>query len=193
MNYEKHKRIIKSRLKPSRFNHTLNVVKMASKLARIHGANEEKVVMGALYHDYAKNLSDQELKAYIKHNNLKIDHFVWQNIFLSHGVVAAYMLEKEHNINDLDILNAIKYHTFGRRNMSLIEKIVYIADAIEIDRKYKHVDFIRELSYENIDVAIITYIDYFIEFAIKENKIIHLNTLDLRNEILENGILPRRV
>jgi len=103
--YEKHLQRIKNRLKESRYIHTLNVLERALELSEIYGVNTEKVALASIYHDYAKNFTNDEIREYIEKNNLKLDEIVKKNIFLAHGFIAADILKNE--IKDEEILNAI--------------------------------------------------------------------------------------
>lgn len=176
--------IVSKRLKPSRMKHTLGVMKKAKELSEIYGVSSEKAMIAAVLHDYAKNLSDDELKKYIEDRSIEVDKESNMNISLMHGIVGSYMVKEELGIEDKEILDAISYHTFGRENMSLIEKIVFLADAIEDGRDYEGVEDIREVSRTDIDRAIVLSIENTLMYVLKNGHIIHLNSVRLRNELI---------
>lgn len=178
-------RIVSGRLKPSRLLHTLGVMNKASELAGIHGCSKEKAMIASVLHDYAKNLSKSELKKYVKKNDITLDKESRMNINLAHGIVGAHMVERELGLDDEDILNAIRYHTFGRENMSVLEKVVFLADMVEDGREYKGVDKIRDISKLNLDKAIILSIEVTLKYVLKSGDVIHPNSIRLRNELIE--------
>ena len=176
--------IVSKRLKPSRMKHTLGVMKKAKELSEIYGISSEKAMIAAVLHDY---LSDDELKKYIEDKSIEVDKESNMNISLMHGLVGSYMVREELGIEDEEILDAISYHTFGRENMSLIEKIVFLADAIEDGRDYDGVEAIREESRRDIDKAIILSIENTLMYVLKNGHIVHLNSVRLRNELINKN------
>lgn len=177
-------RIVSARLKPSRLLHTLGVMNKAGELAEIHACSKEKAMIAGVLHDYAKNLSIKELKEYIIKHDIEVDKESNMNLNLMHGIVGAYMVKKDLNIDDEEILNAISYHTFGRENMSILEKVVFLADAIEDGREYDGVDKIRDVSKFNLDNAIILSIENTLIHVLDSGSIVHLNSIRLRNELI---------
>ena len=94
------------------------------------------------------------------------------------------------NINDKDIINAIKYHTTGKEDMDIIEKIIYIADLIEEDRDFPGVEELRDLVYnKELDKALLISFNNTIKFVIENNQLIHNRTVDARNYLIKNKIL----
>ena len=165
-----------------RYNHTLGVEKVAIELAHKYGADMRKVRKGALLHDCSKQFSLEKM-----HELCDCDEtiaFYGHLGELLHGFAGSVYAKKEFGITDEEILNSIRYHTIGRRGMSLVEKIIYVADAIEPSRTNEEVETIRRLAFENIDEAIIHEVDRKMEFLIKKEAIIHPNTVDMRNWLL---------
>ena len=179
--------ILSKRLKPSRLLHTLGVMNKAGELADIHGCSKDKAMIAGVLHDYAKNISEDELKEYIIKNDIDLDKESSMNINLMHGIVGAHMVRKDLGIEDQEILNAISYHTFGRENMSLLEKVVFLADAIEDGRNYKGVDEIRNLSLLDLDKAIVLSIENTLSYVLHSGEVIHLNSIRLRNELIQKN------
>ena len=108
-----------------------------------------------------------------------------------HGLAGYIVIEKEFNIKDIDILNAIKYHTIGRNNMSMIEKIIYIADSIEEGRDYPKVDEIRKKTFENLEEGMIMEISEKLKFLKEKKGIIHNNTKELLDDLIKNRNIRR--
>jgi len=139
-----------------RFHHTLGVAYTATALAMCHGENLKSAEVAGLLHDVAKHLNDEEELDFCKDNKLEITELEKKNPFLLHGKIGCFMAEEKFGIVDRDILNAICYHTTGRPEMSLLEKIIYIADYIEPSRNIQpNLDAIRKLAFEDIDKALI--------------------------------------
>ncbi|MGL4730943.1 MAG: bis(5'-nucleosyl)-tetraphosphatase (symmetrical) YqeK [Clostridium sp.] len=176
---------IKSHLKNKRYVHTLGVVEMSEKLADIYNYDKHKARIAALMHDCAKNMSEEELLRITKENNLvEIDNIIEKSPMLLHGIVGAYIAKKEFKITDEDIINAIKYHTTGRENMSILEKIIYIADCIEMSRDFEGVDELRKIAYENLDHALLMIYDQTIKYIISNGWLLYPKTIEARNYLL---------
>jgi len=131
--------------------HTENVIEEAIKLARHYGEDEIKAAFAAKCHDFFRGKDNQEINSLIRHYGLPEKYL--DNPNLAHGKIAEAFLREELGIDDQEILNAVSFHTTGRCNMSLLEKIVFIADAIEPNRKYSGVEEIRKAAYQDIDKA----------------------------------------
>lgn len=182
---EKIKRNLALRQPQGRYEHTLGVVKAACNLAKKHGVSVEKAEIAALLHDYAKDLSERELKEYIRDNHLEVDKSLLDTYQLLHGIVGAHMATKEFGIKDEEILLAIRYHTTGRANMIPLEKIIYLSDFIEENRNFSGVNMLRELAYKDLDYGLLQGFNNTIQFLLKTDKVLHCNTVDARNQILK--------
>lgn len=175
---------VKKVLSAKRYEHSIRVLETALNLANIYGADPLKVGIAAILHDYAKEMNNLQIRDICEHffKDETKDYMSVNEIL--HSFVGVYYAKEKFKIEDPDILNAIKYHTTGRKDMSLIEKIVYISDAIEPKREYPHVEKIRELALVNLDDAIFFEANRKIEYLIKSDSIIHLNSVDMRNHLL---------
>ena len=107
-----------------------------------------------------------------------------KNIALAHGPIGEFIAREKYNIQNENILNAIRYHTTGRENMGLMEKIVFIADLIEPSRKFPGVEEMRKLAYENLNKSIIFALDNNIQFVVERNNLLHLDPIKARNYLL---------
>lgn len=147
---------VSKRLKKSRFRHTMGVAHTSACLAMKHGCDMDKAYTAGLLHDIAKNLSDDEMLKAAKRFKLKLSAFEKTHPYIIHGPVGSVIAREEFGIEDEDILNAIKGHTTGRAAMSLLEKIVFIADYMEAGRDTAdNLDTIRPLAFEDIDKCMI--------------------------------------
>lgn len=155
-NFEDLKEIVKSKVSIKRFNHIMAVVDMSIKLAKIYNADIEKCKIAALLHDICKEMNMEEMKKICKNNfSEDLSDEDLENDEILHPFVGAYWVEKNLKIEDIEILNAIKNHTLGNKNMTLVEKIVYIADAVEITRNYPGVEEIRNLVFKDLNEGIL--------------------------------------
>lgn len=155
-NFENLKEIVKSKVSIKRFNHIMAVVDMSIKLAKIYNADIEKCKIAALLHDICKEMNMEEMKKICKNNfSEDLSDEDLENDEILHPFVGAYWVEKNLKIEDIEILNAIKNHTLGNKNMTLVEKIVYIADAVEITRNYPGVEEIRNLVFKDLNEGIL--------------------------------------
>ena len=123
---------MKTNLKPARYTHSLGVEKMARELAEIYGADSEKAAFAGRYHDIAKCFTPDVMNKYVR--DFGLDEMYIDNNPLAHSKVAACILENEFGVKDEEVLDAVRSHTTGRGNMSLLEEIVYVSDAIEENR-----------------------------------------------------------
>ncbi|MEG0075552.1 MAG: bis(5'-nucleosyl)-tetraphosphatase (symmetrical) YqeK [Eubacterium sp.] len=184
MKYNEIEKKLKKTLKPKRYTHTLNVIKSALELSEKYPCNCEKVRYAALLHDCAKNYSDQALIETANQYYLKVDEVTKREPQLLHGPVGAVVARQEYGIEDKEILSAIKYHTTGRENMTVLEKIIYLADFIEPGRKYPGVDALREIAFEDLDDAMIQALTNTIRYITNIKGLIHERTVSARNYLI---------
>ena len=153
--------------------HTLGVILTAKSLAKRLGADENKAVLASLLHDVAKYKNYEDYKGFVKPKNCPKD--------VVHQFLGEYIIRTELNITDVDVLNAVKYHTTGRANMSLIEKIVYVADLIEPFRQYGMVKYLREVINKDFDSGFNICIKEVYEFLKQQKSDIYYLTVDALN------------
>ena len=170
-------------LKPSRYEHSLGVEKMASELAMIYGADVEKAAFAGRYHDIAKGFDKHDINHCI--TKYGIDRKYMDNPALAHSKVAAAILENEYGVDDEDVLNAVKSHTTGRVGMSLLEEIVYVADAIEENRDYPELHELQDEARKNLDLACYHIMNYAVQMIMEKGRELDEETLDAREFIKE--------
>lgn len=143
-------------LSAKRYMHTLGVAYTASCLAMAHGEPMEDAMVAGLLHDCAKSMHGSELMAICEKGHLRMNTAERSNpTALLHAKVGAYLAEHKYGITDDNILNAIRYHTTGRPDMSKLEKIIYIADYIEPGRKQlAGLEMVRRIAYQDLDWTI---------------------------------------
>lgn len=175
---------LKERLTEERFKHSIGVYQTCLRLAKIYKISEEKAAIAGLLHDYARDLSEIELREYINQYKIDIDDIINNQIVLAHGYVGAELIKNELDILDEDILNSIKFHTTGRMNMSELEKIVFLSDYIEPNRSFPKVDEFREIALSNLDIATLMALNNTIFYIINKGHILHPLSVMARNSLL---------
>ncbi|MFZ5969528.1 MAG: bis(5'-nucleosyl)-tetraphosphatase (symmetrical) YqeK [Bacillota bacterium] len=182
---EKMERILAGKLKEKRFLHSLGVQKTAIQLARKYGACEVKAGVAGLVHDCAKNLSNEELLNYAERFDIILDDVTKSEVQLLHGKVGARIAQIEFEIEDEEILDAIRYHTTGRNHMTLLDKVIYLADFIEPSRNFNEIDLLRTAALSNIDKATLMAIEMTIAYVIGKRSLLHPDTVYARNFLLQ--------
>ena len=175
---------LKGMLLEKRFNHSIMVCETAKELAKMYGADIKKAEIAGLLHDCAKNFSKDEMFNMCEKYSIKLDDVTKKQVGLIHAFLGAEVAKDLFGVDDDEIYDAIFYHTVGKPNMSLLTKIIYIADAIEPLRNYEGVEHLRELAHADLDKALVYQIDITIKSVLKRGSLLHLNTVDTRNYYL---------
>ncbi|WP_300282334.1 bis(5'-nucleosyl)-tetraphosphatase (symmetrical) YqeK [Peptacetobacter sp.] len=176
------KEILKGMLTEKRYVHSINVANCAREMAKIYGEDEEKAYLAGVVHDCAKYFKNDKVEEYVKKYNIELDELETGNISLSHSVIGAYVAKYDFKIDDEDVISSVRYHTTGKVDMNLMEKIIYIADLIEVGRDYPGVEELRELvSNGKLDDAMIKSFDNTIALMLKKGNTIHPRSVAARN------------
>ena len=164
---------LKTMLTPERFMHSIGVRDMAVFLAEIHGADKEKAETAGLLHDNAKNMDNiYERCADLE---VELDEFELKNAALVHAKLGAETAKCIFGITDSDIINAIRWHTVGRPDMSLLEKIVFVADLTERGRRFSDAEKIRNIAKKDIDRAVFECVKATVDVNKRRGYAIHSN------------------
>lgn len=154
MTEQKARRLAKKRLSAKRYQHTLNVRRMAVKLAKRWGADPEKAALAALLHDTAKELPREEMLQILNDNAIMAENAQNRPSPVWHGICAAILAQTQWGVEDEEVLSAIRCHTTGKPGMSLLDEIVFLADMTSAERDYPEVDYLRKLEKKDIHQAI---------------------------------------
>lgn len=155
MNLEEAKRLAKRTLSKKRYTHTINVKKMAVRLAKRYGEDPDRAAMAALLHDMAKEMPKDRMLQILQENVIMSDNAHLRPSPVWHGVCAAILARTEWGIEDEGILQAVACHTTGRPGMARLDKILFLADMTSEDRSYPEADILRRLQMEDLDRAMI--------------------------------------
>ncbi len=175
---------LQEHLKPKRLKHTYGVAAEAKKLAKRYGEDSDKAELAGLCHDMMRNISPKEAEKLAKKYGLP--EKLAKNPNLAHGRIAANVLRDVYGMHDEDLLNAVMYHTTGRKGMSRLEKILYLADAIEPGRDYPQVKALRKAAEEDLDKACILCMERSMEYVRSTGAIVDRDTIDACEDIKEN-------
>ena len=143
--------------------------------------DEDLVKTAAILHDCAKYNEEKYYKLYGEN----IDKKECEYKEVLHSFLGAEVAKKVYNINDEKVLDAIRYHTTARSSMTNLEKIIYISDTAEESRDYPGVEEIRNLSYVDLDKAILYSLNRNIKYLIKKGELIHPLTIEARNFLIK--------
>lgn len=177
---------LKTMLTDHRYTHSLGVVETAVKMAQIFGADEEKTQIAALLHDCAKQIPHTEQLAMCKEFGIHLDEVKEKELGLLHAELGAYLAEHEFGITDTEILDAIRCHTLGKPDMSTMEKILYLSDIIEPNRKdFNGLSELRALCFEDLDRALLFGFGLTIAHTERRGHILHSQTIEAERYIRE--------
>lgn len=166
------------------FYHSLGVARMAYRLALAYGVDENVAFFAGLWHDYGKAISSTELLKKAQEMHLALDDITVRSPQLMHAPVGAALVGRETGMDDRRFLRAIEFHTTGDAGLSLLEKIVYLADAIELGRTYPGVQKLRRMAFSDIDNTLLIVIDNTIKRVIQKGNLLHPRTVAFRNELI---------
>lgn len=177
---------IKKRLNPDRLYHSLNVADEAKKLAKHYGADEQKAFTAGLLHDILKNTPDNELLQYFERNGIMLTETERASRKTWHAMAGADFLRRELHVTDEDILSAVRWHTTGRAGMTLLDKVLFVADFISADRDYPGVERMREKAYVSLEDAMLEGLQFTINELVENAWPVHEDSIRAYNELVIN-------
>lgn len=187
MSIAEYKKIIKTMMSENRYNHCVNVSKEAVKLAKRYGGDEEKAAVAGILHDITKEMPKEEQLQIMLDSGIILDDIQKNAPKLWHGISGSVYIKKHFGIEDDDILNAICYHTTGRAGMSLLEKIIFVADFTSEERTYKGVATMRKKSRKSLEDAMLYGFKFTFSDLSSRELAIHPDELACYNEIVLNN------
>ena len=174
---------IKDRMPEKRYIHTVGVMETAIRLAHQYGENPQKAEIAAIFHDIAKYADVDWMKQVVIEQQLEARLLDW-NAEILHGPVGAWIVETEFQIKDEAILNAIRYHTTGRANMTTFEKIIYVADMIEPNRKFQGVEELRAMADISLEDAFRACVTHTLCFLVSSQQAIYPVSIECYNSLI---------
>ena len=179
--------ILKSRLNEQRFHHSLCVADEAKRLAIKYGCDPEKAYFAGLLHDITKNAPKEEHLQIFSRFGIMLNDIEKNAVKLWHAMSGAAYIKHILKIEDDEIISAVRYHTTAKADMTLLEKIIYLADFTSLDRDYDDVSVIREYVDESLDKAFVYALQYSICDLVNNKKCVHIDTIAAYNQAVSMG------
>lgn len=176
MNTDSINKYINEHYSEKRKTHTEGVRRTVIPMAQKYGADPEKAETAALFHDMFRGTPVDELNRLIDETGVPEKYKGSAN--LAHGKLAAAVMKRDWGIEDEDILDAVSFHTTGRAGMSQLEKVVFLADAIEPGRDYPGVDDLRRTAGYDLDEACLKSLEGTVEFLNEQGSFVDHDTID---------------
>ena len=172
---------LKENLSQKRFQHSLNVAAECRKLAEKYGEDQDKAYFAGLLHDICKEMPAEVQLDLVKRSGFTVCREELETKSLLHGIAGAFYVKEHYGVADIDILNAIRFHSVGRAGMSRLEEIVYLGDLVSAERDYKDVDKMRRVTYQSLDAAMLEALEFSIKAVIKKGGLIPVCTVESYN------------
>ena len=173
---------LRARLDDYRFTHSVNVAKTCRELAKMYGCDEEKAYFAGLLHDVFKNEPKEKMLAFFEQNGIVLSECERSAPKLWHAIGGSVYLQKTYGFDE-EFIRAVRYHTTGRANMTLLEKIIYLADYIEPTRDFPDVDVLRKACYEDLDKGLLLGLEMSIEEMQRMGNPVHHATVEARDAL----------
>lgn len=174
---------IKKHLQPERLYHSINVAEEAKKLALHYGADPEKAYTAGLLHDILKNTPDTELLNFFRENGIILTRTEQVSRKTWHAIAGEAYCRLKLSVTDSEILSAIRWHTTARAGMTLLDKVIFIADFISADRDYDGVERMREKAYLSLESAMLEGLQFTLAELIENGWAVHEDSLAAYNEL----------
>lgn len=182
---------LEEHLKPKRYLHVKLVAQASVELGRIYGANLEECALAAILHDSGKSMSNEELINYALKNQLKVRDFRKICQFspaLLHAEVSYHLAKTLFKVKKQAVLNAIRHHTLGSKNMGLLEQIIFISDMASKDRKIKEARLVKQAALQSLKAGVFAAMKVKLEWTIVNSKWVAPAGIEFWNELcLENN------
>lgn len=181
-----YKEIIRPKLTAKRYFHSLCVAEEAVILAEKYGCDTEKAYVAGILHDIMKDISKEEMLKMFKEFDIILTDVEKQAPKLWHAILGSEYIRRELKIDDEEIISAVRYHTTAKPDMTLLEKIIYLADFTSQDRDYNGVDEMRIAVREDLTVAMKEALKFSVADLVSQEKAIHPDTIAAYNQVFMN-------
>ena len=178
--------LIKERMGQRRYIHSVNVAKAAVELAKRYKADAEKAEIAGILHDCCKEIPKDEMLQIMTDGGIILDAVEKRTSKLWHAIAGSVYARDSLGIKDEDIINAIRYHTTGRAGMSLLEKVIFIADFISAERDYDGIEIMRKKAFNSLEDAMLYGLQFTITDLAERKMTIHSNAFACYNDTIIN-------
>ena len=179
-----YKKYLREHLSKKRYTHSINVAGAAVELAKKYGADTDKAYTAGLLHDIAKEMPAEEQRRIVLASSLKVSDVEKEALPLFHAIAGAELVQTLFDIEDEELIWAIRWHTVAAGGMSRLAVVVYLADLISADRDYKDVGRMRKLADKSIERAMCAALRFSISDSVSKGNSIPLSTLEAYNEYI---------
>lgn len=184
MTFDKMRENLKLTLSRERFRHSEEVMNEALRLAEFYKVNIEKARIAGLLHDCARDAGKDEIYKVFEKYNVVLDDIQKKTPVLLHSILGSFYAREYYEVEDKEILDAIYWHTTGRAGMTMLEKIIFVADYIESGRNFEGVEEARKQAYKDIERCIVICCDLTIRYILQKGKLLHPYIIETRNEAI---------
>lgn len=175
---------VSGQMPEKRWKHTLGVMETSVKLAKRYGGDPERAELAAILHDVAKYWPVEQMREIIEEGQDLSKELLTYDKQLWHAEVGAFVARRDYGIEDQEVLDAIRYHTSGREQMTLLDKIVCLADYIEPGRDFPGVEQIRKKAKQSLEEGLVAGFDSTISLLLEKGKIVFPLTVLARNDLV---------
>ncbi len=175
---------LEAKLEDERYRHVLSVRDMAVKLAVRYGADLQKTNLAALLHDCARWMSTRQLFEAVADYEIQLDEFERISASLLHALVGAELAIDIFSVGDEEILSAVRSHTKGSRSMTLVDKVLFVADFSEPNRTYPEAGAVRKIANKDLNQAVFEVAQFKIINLLDKEVVIHPDTIATYNSAL---------
>lgn len=169
---EKLRKEMEKVLDDERLDHTMGVAYTAASLSFVHGCDLQKALIAGMLHDCAKNIPDDKKIRLCEKHGIEISTAEQHAPSLLHAKLGAFLAEEQYGVKDEEVLDAIRYHTTGRPKMTLLEKIIFVADYIEPNRKVlPHMEELRSQAFTDLDGCVLRILQYTLQYLKEKAKV----------------------
>lgn len=175
---------LKGMLNHKRYEHSLGVMNTAMQLATVHGADAERAALAGLLHDCARCVPEDILVEMAREFNLSMHEVDLALPVLLHAPVGARLARRDFGVQDEAVLRAVAVHTLGDKHMTLLDKVLFVADKVEPGRHYQNVDKLRTLAKQDIDRALLSCYDMSVSYALRLGDQVHPRMIMARNRLI---------
>lgn len=184
MDYSQYEREVKTHLTEKRFYHSQCVAEEAARLAQRYGANVEKARLAGILHDIMKDTPPEEQLKILTDSGIILTNTQRRNRKLWHALCGAAYIRQRLGVTDPEIIAAVECHTSGKGNMTLLEKVLFVADYISADREYPGVEDMRQAANRSLEEAMVEGIRFTVDELMGQGMPVAAESIDAYNDAI---------